>query len=317
MANAIPVVEDANVIDLQERRVGRLVLRTYRTQVDIDSVVPNERQPRELRDDDADLQLDIEANQGLAEPLLVEPHPDFPRKFRIIDGGRRWASARQLVRKGREQYRQVPVEVTDRTLSDDERLRVWVHIQRRQREWDAKEKEMVAHQLVKQIGPAGAASILELSVREIEKLVAIYELAERFTGFPEPSAAFVWARELMGVSKKLLTPSVIDAVVSKVNKRRITNSKDLRKLRQILPDPVAREHFLSDAGDIVSALLRLPYVEKSSAPTCFTDKLDLAVEALKTLPWATLSSLKGDKLVLQRLEEAEALVSSLRRTLQA
>lgn len=317
MANAIPVVEDANVIDLQERRVGRLVLRTYRTQVDIDSVVPNERQPRELRDDDADLQLDIEANQGLAEPLLVEPHPDFPRKFRIIDGGRRWASARQLVRKGREQYRQVPVEVTDRTLSDDERLRVWVHIQRRQREWDAKEKEMVAHQLVKQIGPAGAASILELSVREIEKLVAIYELAERFTGFPEPSAAFVWARELMGVSKKLLTPSVIDAVVSKVNKRRITNSKDLRKLRQILPDPVAREHFLSDAGDIVSALLRLPYVEKSSAPTSFTEKLDVAVEALKTLPWATLSSLKGDKLVLQRLEEAEALVSSLRRTLQA
>ncbi len=317
MSNAIPVAEAATVIDLQERRIGRLVLRTYRTQVDIDSVVPNERRPRDLRDGEADLQLDIEANQGLAEPLLVEPHPDFPRKFRIIDGGRRWASARELVRKGREQYRQVPVEVTDRALSDDERLRVWVHIQRRQREWDAKEKEMVAYQLVKQIGPAGAASILELSAKEIEKLVAIYELAQKFTAFPDPSAAFVWARELMGVSKKLLTPSVIDAVVSKVNKRRITNSKDLRKLRQILPDPVARKHFLSEGGDLASALLRLPYVEKSAAPATFTDKLDLAVEAMKTLPWATLSSLKGDKVVLRKLEEAEALVSSLRRTLKA
>lgn len=309
------VAKEDNVVDLQERRVGRLVLRTFRTLVDIDSVVPNERQPRDLREGDTDLQLDIEANQGLAEPLLVEPHPDLPRKFRIIDGGRRWASTRELVRSGREQYRQVPVEVTDRTLSDDERLRVWVAIQRRQREWDAKEKEMVAAQLVKQIGPAGAASILELSVKEIEKLTAVYELAQRFTGFPEPSAAFVWARELMGVSKKLLTPSVVNAVVKKVNKRRITNSKDLRKLRQILPDPVAREHFLSDAGDIASALLRMPYVEKSAAPVTLTDKLDVAVNAMKTLPWSTLSTLKGDEQLLQRLEEAEALIGSLRKTL--
>lgn len=311
------MARDGNVIDLQERRIGRLVLRTYRALVDIDSVVPNERQPRESRVGDSDLQLDIEANQGLAEPLLVEPHPDLPRKFRIIDGGRRWASALELVRNGREQYRQVPVEVTDRTLSEDERLRVWIAIQRRQREWDAKEKEMVAHQLAKQIGPAGAASILELSVKEIEKLVAVYELAQRFNGFAEPSAAFVWARELMGVSKKLLTPRVIDAVVKKVNKRRITNSKDLRKLRQILPDPVAREHFLSDAGDIGSALLRLPYIETSAAPASFTGKLDVALEAMKTLPWSTLSSLKGDKPLLEKLEEAEALISALRKTLRA
>lgn len=317
MRAATAATKDGNVIDLQERRIGRLVLRTYRTQVDIDSVVPNERQPRELRAQDADLQLDIEANQGIAEPLLVEPHPDFPRKFRIIDGGRRWASTRELVRNGREQYRQVPVEVTDRTLSEDERLRVWVHIQKRQREWDAKEKELVAAQLVRQIGPAGAASILEMSVKEIEKLVAVYDLAQRFSAFPEPSAAFVWARELMGVSKKLLTPSVIDAVVSKVNKRRITNSKDLRKLRQILPDPVAREHFLSDAGDIASACLRLPYEEKPSLTASFTDKLDVAMEAMKTLPWSTISSLKGDKSLLQKLEEVEALVSSLRKTLKA
>ena len=32
-----------------------------------------------------------------------------------------------------------------------------------------------------------------------------------------------------------------DAVVRKVSQKRITNSKDLRKLRVILPDPVAKE----------------------------------------------------------------------------
>lgn len=44
----------------------------------------------------------------------------------------------------------------------------------------------------------------------------------------------------MGVSEKRLIPSVVDAIVAKVNQKRITNSKDLRKPRAILPDPVAR-----------------------------------------------------------------------------
>jgi ParB family chromosome partitioning protein len=52
----------------------------------------------------------------------------------------------------------------------------------------------------------------------------------------------------------MITPSLVDAVVDKVAAKRITNSKDLRKLRQILPDPVAREHFLSrQGGDIDKA----------------------------------------------------------------
>ena len=59
------------------------------------------------------------------------------------------------------------------------------------------------------------------------------------------------------VSKKFLTPSITDAVVKKVNQKRVTNSKDLRKLRAIILDTVAREHFLSDEGDLELATLRL------------------------------------------------------------
>lgn len=84
------------------------------------------------------------------------------------------------------------------------------------KEWDAKEKEMVAYRLVDLVGRASAANILGITVRELDKLVEIFEASRRFTELRDPSAAITWARELMGVSKKLLVPTVIDAVVKKV-----------------------------------------------------------------------------------------------------
>ncbi len=83
-----------NIVGLQERRLDRTVLRTYRTKVDLDDVVPNGNQPRMGPKEDDELQRQIEANEGLFEPLLVEPHPDLPGKFRIIDGDRRWTNSR-------------------------------------------------------------------------------------------------------------------------------------------------------------------------------------------------------------------------------
>jgi ParB family transcriptional regulator, chromosome partitioning protein len=304
----------SNVVVLQERRLDRTILRTYRTTVDIDEVVPNGNQPRTGPKEDDELQRQIEANEGLFEPLLVEPHPDLPGKFRIIDGDRRWTNTRVLVQRGRERYRQLPVEVTDRTLSEDERLRVWVYIHRQRKEWDAKEKEMVAYRLVDRMGRASTANILGITVRELDKLVEVFELSEKFTKLRDPSAAITWARELMGVSKKLLTPTVIDAVVTKVNQKRITNSKDLRKLRTILPDPVARSHFLSEGGDLESAQLRLRPPEKKPKEGLLTE-LDAAVEAMKNVPWTDLQELKGNAAVLKKIGDAEQLLKSLRKAL--
>src|SRR6266853_1904874 len=117
--------------------------------------------------EDEELQRQIEANEGLFEPLLVEPHPEKAGKFRIIDGERRWTNSVALVRQGRHRYRQVPVEVTDRTLTDEERLRVWIYIHRQRKEWDTREKEMVAFRLVELVGRPTAASILGISIREL------------------------------------------------------------------------------------------------------------------------------------------------------
>jgi ParB family chromosome partitioning protein len=173
----------------------------------------------------------------------------------------------------------------------------------------------LAYRLVALLGRAGAANILGISVKELEKLVQVFELSEKFTGLRDPSGGITWARELTGLSKKLVTPPVVEAVVKKVADRRITNSKDLRKLRAILPDPVARAHFLSDEGDIDSAMLRLGSVPKKKAG--LAADLEAAVESMKHVPWTALADLRGDPELLRKIDEAEALLRSLRKTLSS
>lgn len=309
-----PEAKPAKIVGIQDRRLGQTILRTYRAKFDIDDLLPNDRQPRSGPKEDEELQRQIEANDGIFEPLLVEPHPELPNKFRIIDGERRWTNSKLLVAQGREQYRKIPVEVTDRTLTDEERLRVWIYIHRQRKEWDAREKEMVAFRLVELMGRPMAASILGISMRELDKLVEVFELSERFVHMRDSGAGISWARELLGVSKKLLTPSVIEAVVDKVNRHRVTNSKDLRKLRTILNDPVAKENFLSRDGDLETAMLRVG-PGKADRPPGFVSHLEATVEAAKQLPFMAIEEMKGDPEVLKKIEAAEHLLRTLRQTL--
>ncbi|TMQ13719.1 MAG: hypothetical protein E6J90_28020 [Deltaproteobacteria bacterium] len=75
----------------QERRLGRTIVKTRRAIVDLDDILPNDKQPRIGPKEDPELQRQIEANEGIFEPLLLEPHPTLGDKFRIIDGDRRWS----------------------------------------------------------------------------------------------------------------------------------------------------------------------------------------------------------------------------------
>src|SRR6266581_7146630 len=154
------MIQPADQKNWQERRLGRTILRTYRATLDIDDILPNASQPRMGPKEDAELQRQIEANEGVFEPLLVEPHPELEGKYLIIDGDRRWTNSQKLAAQGREHYRRIPVEITDRPLSEDERLRVWIYIHRQRKEWDAREKEMVACRLVDLVGRPSAANIL-------------------------------------------------------------------------------------------------------------------------------------------------------------
>src|SRR5438045_9220543 len=112
-----------------ERRLGRTILRAYRDNADLYDLLPNDRQPRMGPKEDLELQRQIEANEGIFEPLLVEPHPELEGKLRIIDGDRRWTNSKVLVEvQKKDEDRRIPLEITDRTLTDDERLSVWVYI---------------------------------------------------------------------------------------------------------------------------------------------------------------------------------------------
>ncbi len=308
-------MELGEIHNWQERRLGRTVLRTYRATLDLDSIVPNDHQPRMGPKEDPELQRQIEANEGIFEPLLLEPHPELEGKFRLIDGDRRWTNSRILVKDQRkEQFKLVPAEVTDRTLTEDERLRVWIYIHRQRKEWDAKEKEMVAYRLVDLVGRASAANILGITVRELDKLVEIYELSEKLQHVREPGASITWARELKNLSKKLLSQDVLDKVIHKVNNNEITNSKDLRKLRIILRDPVAKDEFLSDSGTVQSALEKCAPQQSKSEDGLVGD-IEALVDSIKGYPWTSLSSLKGNGAVIKKIEEAERLLKDLKRNL--
>src|SRR5438132_13760297 len=151
-------MQETGTSNLHERRLGRTLLRTYRDFVDLYDVLPNDKQPRMGPKDDPELERQIEANEGIFEPLLLEPHPDLPGKFRIIDGDRRWTNSKVLVEvHKKEHYRKIPAEITEQTLTDDERLRVWIYIHRQRKEWDAKEKEMVAYRHVDMVDRASTA----------------------------------------------------------------------------------------------------------------------------------------------------------------
>jgi hypothetical protein len=190
------------------------------------------------------------------------------------------------------------------------RLRVWIDIHRQRKEWDAKEKEMVPYRLVDRMGRASAANILGITVRELDKLVAVFELSEKFTSLRDPSAAITWAHELMGVSKKFLTPSVVDAVVKQVNQKQITNSKDLRKLLAILPYSVARAYFLNDEGDLDSAALRLAPLDKKAGCSLPGD-LEAGVEAMKNVTWTALEELMGDCDILKKNRRCQSAAPTI------
>lgn len=298
----------------QERRLGRTILRTYRDTRDLYDVVPNERQPRLGPKVDPELQRQIEANEGIFEPLLVEPHPDVAGKLRIIDGDRRWTNSKVLVEvMHRDEYRRIPLEITDRTLTDDERLRVWLHINRQRREWDAKEKEMVAFGLVNIVGRASAANMLGVTVRDLDKLVEIYQLAEKLTNLAEPGAALTWAREIRNINKNLLTPTVLETILRKVNENEITSSKDVRKLRRVLRDPVAKERFL-EGQSLARAMDGLAPRATSKAAGMAGD-LEELIAALKRHSWTALLEMRGDKRLLEQVDEAEKLLRDLRKAL--
>ncbi len=112
----------------------------------------------------------------------------------------------------------------------------------------------------------------------------------------------------------MVTPTVLDTIVKKINERKITNSKDIRQLRKILRDPVAKGEFLSESGEIQSALEKVPPNGKEKRQG-LSEEVAALVDAIKRQPWTALDRLKGDPDLLRNIEEAERVFEALKRQL--
>jgi len=294
--------------------LGNTVLKTYRTEVSLHDLVPNTRQPRLGPKEDVELQRQIEANQGIFEPLLVEPHPDNPKKYRIIDGERRWTNSKILVEVHKKnQYSKLPVEVIDRTLTDEERWRVWIYIHRQRKEWEAKEKEMAAYSLVSYTNRATAANILGITVRELDKLCEIYELSEKMTKLPDPSTSITYAREIKNIARGLLSPEVENAIVKKANDGLITNSKEIRQLRKILRNEDAKKLFLREGTTISDTVQKFPGQSDRNQIVSLSEDLGQLIEVIKSRPWSQLMELRGDQTFIDKLAEVERIILELKK----
>ena len=85
--------------------------------VAIDQIHPGRFQPRQTFDDDSMKSLvDSVIAQGILQPLLVRPHPEFAGAFEILAGERRWRAAQKA------RLHEVPVVV--REIGDREALEI-------------------------------------------------------------------------------------------------------------------------------------------------------------------------------------------------
>ena len=297
-----------------KRKLGPSEFTTTRMKVSLFKLQPNNDQPRQDWDlPDEELQRQIIANGGLWEPILVEPIPDSDDEFQIVDGHRRWFNSKQLVEvQGLKEYEIVPVEITDKPMAPIERVTVWVFIHRQRREWPEMVKEGVAYRLTELVGKAKAAELLGVTLQEIDDLVAVYQYAkDKFSKMGD--AAITWAREVRSMSTRWRTPEIEEAIVRKVNKGLLTNSKELRKLRKIVKEPEALAEFMRDDGTIDSAM------DKLSEQTGTTRlgqgmirDLDNLIATLRSYSWSAVQDLKRDPALKSKLDEADKLIHQLR-----
>jgi len=306
----------------REIPLGSVRLVVTQANVNINDVYPNPDQPRYGPKDDAELRRSIEENQGIFIPLLVEPHSEYKDKYQIIDGERRWLSLRKLAQeKGDGRFEIVPVDVTDRPLAVEERLRAWVYIHQQRKEWTVKEKERTAYKLIQIVGRVSAASILGISVREVDALKEIFELSEEITGLSDPDASISYAREIRKIATHLRPPDVEKAIINKISKGLIKTSKEIRSLRKILRNDAARTEFMKEGSSVADArnVIGPPSSEenvKYRYGQSVAEDLKIFSDSLSKYSWRALRKIDNKEELLNRIRQCQTLLGEFEEVLR-
>jgi ParB family chromosome partitioning protein len=306
----------------REIPLGSVRLVVTQANVNINDVYPNPNQPRYGAKDDAELRRSIEENGGIFIPLLVEPHPEHKGKYQIIDGERRWLSLKNLAEGKKDgRFKIIPVEVTDRTLEVEERLRAWVYIHQQRKEWTVKEKERTAYKLIQIVGRVSAASILGISVKEVDALKEIFELSEEITGLSDPDASISYAREIRKIATHLRPPDVEKAIISKINKGLVKTSKEIRSLRKILRNDAARAEFMKEGSSVTDALTVVGLSSKEEDVKhhygrSIAEDLNTFSNSLSKYSWRALKKINNKEELLNRIEQCQTLLAEFKEVLR-
>lgn len=306
----------------REIPLGSVRLVVTQANVNIDDIYPNPDQPRYGSKDDAELRRSIEENGGIFIPLLVEPHPEHKGKYQIVDGERRWLSLKKSAEeKGDGRFEIVPVDVTDRTLGVEERLRAWVYIHQQRKEWTAKEKERTAYKLIQIVGRVSAASILGISVREVDALKEIFELSEEITGLSDPDVSISYAREMRKIATHLRPPDVEKVMINKISKGLIKTSKEIRSLRKILRNDAARAEFMKDGSSVADALKVIgPPSSEENVKRLYgrsaAEDLKTFSDSLSRYSWRALRKIDNKEELLTRIRQCQTLLGEFEEVLR-
>ena len=169
------------------------------------------------------------------------------------------------------------------------------------------------------MGTTAAAGILGISTKALGKLVETYGYARELESvLPDPDAAISWAREIASLSPRYREPHILDAVEVKIHDKLMANSKDVRALRQIVPNPNAFENF-QEAGSSIEEALAL--VAGARDPVRATRRHAMAgggpygaglasdvhafVASLSTYPWTELAQARSGPALKRAVEDAQ------------
>lgn len=295
-----------------QRHLGSVVLNVTSSSADVLQLVPNPNQPRMGPKDDPELRRSILENGGLLEAILAEPHPEYDGKFRIIDGERRWYNCKTLVEvEKREEFRKIPIELTDITLTDEERLRAWVTIHMQRKEWSAKEKERTAYKLIELVGRIKAANILGVTVREVDRLRDTFELSERMSALGNPDASITYAREIMSLPKYIRTKETEDEIIRRVNDGQIRSSKQIRELRAVLKDPNASNLFLVAKATVEESRKVVASSLEESNRSGLAEEIERFNRVIVNYPWTSIEELRSRDDLLMKIRTCRNILEKM------
>lgn len=250
------------------------------TEVDIDRVRPNPRQPRESFNEEA---LDSMAaslrERGMLQPLLVRQHGDG---YQIIAGERRWRAAQ------RAGWRRVPVVVREATTIEALELALIENIQRedlnaleegRAYEFLSSEAGLTQEQVAERVGRERS------TVANYIRLLSLPERVQELV--VEGTLSMGHARALLGLKDRALQIRLAESIIAGGLSVRQTESR-VRRARQagkgdvpraVDPDTVAAQDRLSRA---LGAPVKIRGKEKGRIEIRFTslDELDRLYEQL-------------------------------------